>query len=150
MHPTWILKRFNDLTPQELYDALQLRSEVFVVEQNCVFLDADGMDAGCYHLLGYNGSKLVACTRLVPPGHVYKEASIGRVVSSPAVRGTGVGRLLMQKSIEAAYALFGKGVIKIGAQRYLKGFYESFGFAQAGEGYIEDGIPHIYMLKLTA
>lgn len=149
MHLAWTLKRFHDLTPQELYDALQLRSEVFVVEQACVFLDADGKDGGCHHLLGYADDKLIAYTRLVPPGYIYSEASIGRVVSSPSARGTGAGRLLMEKSIEAVYQLFGEGPIKIGAQLYLKKFYESFGFAQVGEGYVEDGIPHLHMLKTT-
>lgn len=147
MHITWLLKKFAELTPYELYDALQLRNEVFVVEQNCVFQDADDKDQPSYHLLGYQQNKLVAYTRLVPPRVAYDEASIGRVVTSPSVRRTGAGRLLMQQSIETAYELFGINAIRIGAQLYLKSFYESFGFVQVGEPYLEDGIPHIHMLK---
>jgi ElaA protein len=149
MQIEWTLKKFSELTPHELYAALQLRNEVFVVEQACVFQDADDKDQACYHLLGCTGNRLVAYTRLVPADGIYKEPSIGRVVSSPSVRGTGVGRELMQQSIHTAYQLFGVVPLKIGAQVYLKKFYESFGFVQIGDGYIEDGIPHIYMLKTT-
>jgi len=143
----WTCKKFEALTPYELYACLRLRSEVFVVEQTCVFLDMDNHDQQCHHLMGMQGNQLVAYTRLVPPGIIYTEASIGRVVSSPLVRGSGAGRQLMQGSIEKVYELFGKGVIKIGAQLYLKKFYESFGFVQTGDMYLEDGIEHIYMLK---
>lgn len=126
---------------------LQLRSEVFVVEQACVFLDADDKDFASYHLLGRNNNKLVAYTRLVPPGLAYTEPSIGRVVTSPSARGSGAGKELMQQSIHHLYQLFGVQPIKIGAQLYLKKFYEGFGFQQTGEGYLEDGIPHIHMIK---
>jgi ElaA protein len=142
----WTCKAFEELSVQELYAALRLRSEVFVVEQACVFLDMDDKDQGCFHLLGKNEGQLFAYTRLVPPGHIYTEASIGRVVTAPAARGTGAGRLLMQQSIQMAYRLFGDGDIKIGAQYYLKQFYESFGFEQTSEIYLEDDIEHIYML----
>jgi ElaA protein len=150
MQIDWRLRLFDELTPHELYAALQLRNEVFVVEQACVFQDADDKDQASYHLLGYQQNKLVAYTRLVPPGVAYKEASIGRVVTSPSVRGSGTGRLLMQQSIQKTYDLFGVNPIKIGAQLYLKKFYESFGFVQVGEPYLEDGIPHIYMLKKSS
>ena len=150
MHIRWLLKRFDELTPYEVYAALQLRIEVFVVEQNCPFQDADNKDQESFHLLGYNGDTLVAYTRLVPPGLAYTEASIGRVVTSPSVRGSGAGKVLMQESINRVYNLFGIGPIKIGAQLYLKKFYQSFGFAHMGDAYIEDGIPHIYMLKLPS
>lgn len=150
MHLHWLLKRFDDLTPQELYAALQLRIEVFIVEQNCPFQDADDKDQLSFHLLGYDNDKLVAYTRLVPPGAAYAEASIGRVVTSPPVRGSGAGKALMQQSISKVYRLFGVGPIKIGAQLYLKKFYEGFGFVQISDTYLEDGIPHIYMLKLPA
>ena len=144
---TWIFKKFDELTPGELYACLQLRNEVFVVEQNCVFQDADDKDQICYHLMCWEGKKLLAYTRIAPPGICYEESSIGRVVSSPSVRGKGTGKLLMQKSIELVYSLFGKGsAIKIGAQLYLKKFYESFGFKQSSDIYIEDGIEHIKML----
>lgn len=143
----WHLKRFDELTPYQLYDALQLRIEVFVVEQTCPFQDADGKDQQSFHLLGYNNDTLIAYTRLVPPGLACSEASIGRVVTSPAVRGSGAGKELMRESVNRVYELFGAGPIKIGAQLYLKTFYEGFGFAQVSDVYIEDGIPHIYMLK---
>jgi len=143
----WILKKFEELTPFQLYAILQLRNEVFVVEQNCVFQDADDNDQDSYHLMGFADNKLAAYTRLVPPGIVYPEMSIGRVVTSPAVRRSGAGRELMKKSIDSCHALFGEGSIKIGAQLYLKNFYESFGFRQISEVYLEDGIEHIYMRK---
>ena len=144
----WTDKKFNDLEPRELYAILQLRSEVFVVEQNCVFQDMDNKDQVSHHLMGWQGDKLVAYSRIVPAGISYVEFSIGRIVSSPAVRGQGIGRVLVNKSIQLAYSLHGKGVIRIGAQYYLRGFYESFGFCKAGEIYLEDGIEHIEMLLL--
>lgn len=149
MQIQWIVKRFSQLTPEELYAALQLRNEVFVVEQNCVFQDADDKDQEAYHLLGFHNNKLVAYTRLVPGGVIYEEPSIGRVVTSPSLRGAGAGKELMQQSINTAYELFGIKPIKIGAQLYLKKFYEGFGFQQISDVYLEDGIPHIYMLKTT-
>ena len=145
----WISKKFSDLTPEELYAILRLRSEVFVVEQNCVFLDMDNKDHSSHHLMGWQGADLVAYTRIVPPGISYVEFSIGRIVTSPTVRKQGIGRVLVSKSIDLAYTLHGEGVIRIGAQYYLRGFYESFGFRKAGEIYLEDGIQHIEMLLLT-
>lgn len=150
MHIQWHLKHFDELSLHQLYALLQLRIEVFIVEQACPFQDADGKDQGSYHLLGYDNGKLIAYTRLVPPGVIYTEASIGRVVASPAVRGSGAGKELMQESLNKVYALFGVGPVKIGAQLYLKKFYESFGFLQIGDVYLEDGIPHIYMLKIPS
>lgn len=150
MQIQWTLKHFRELTPYELYAALQLRNEVFVVEQNCVFQDADDKDQDSYHLLGLHQKKLVAYTRLVPPGVVYDEPSIGRVITSPSVRGSGAGKELMQVSIEKIYELYGHHTIKIGAQLYLKKFYEGFGFEQISEPYLEDGIPHIYMQKTAS
>ena len=147
MHIHWFLERFDDLTPHQLYAILQLRNDVFVVEQTCAFQDADGKDQGSYHLMGYHDATLVAYTRLLPPGLGYAQASIGRVVTAALVRRHGVGKWLMHKSIDLVYELFGPGPIKIGAQLYLKTFYESFGFVQTGKPYLEDGIEHIYMLK---
>lgn len=147
MQIQWVLKKFDELTAKELYSILHLRSEVFVVEQNCVYLDMDGKDESCFHLCGYQQQNLVAYTRLLPPGLAYPQSSIGRVVTSAAVRRTGAGRLLMLQSIKSVYELFGVGPIKIGAQLYLKAFYESFGFKQIGEMYFEDGIEHIAMIK---
>ena len=143
-----ITKPFNQLTPFEVYDMLRLRNEVFVVEQNCVFQDADNKDQDCFHLLLYQQKKLVAYARLVPAGVTFSEISIGRIVTSPAVRGTGVGKILMQHAIEQTYKLLGKAPIRIGAQLYAIGFYESFGFEAAGSIYDEDGIDHIEMVKL--
>lgn len=142
----WTCKKFNELTPHELYAILQLRNEVFVVEQNCVFQDADNKDAYCCHLMGWKDGLLAAYTRLVPPGVSYTEMSIGRVVTSPAARGGGLGRELMEQSIKRCYNLFGNGSIKIGAQLYLEKFYGSLGFVQSSEMYLEDGIPHIEMV----
>ena len=143
----WSLKKFENLTPVELYQILRLRSEVFVVEQNCIFLDMDNKDQFSLHLMGYEGENLVASSRLIAPGKVYTEMSIGRVVSSPSYRKSGAGRELMQVSIKKCYELFGEGSIKIGAQLYLKKFYESLGFVQSGDVYDEDGIDHIEMIK---
>lgn len=143
----WTCSSFKELSPYQLYDCLRLRSQIFVVEQNCVFLDADNYDQQCYHLMGYDKDRLAAYTRLVPPSLIYEQASIGRVVTSPAARSLGVGKELMQQSINAVYRLFGKQPIKIGAQLYLKRFYESFEFEQIGAAYLEDGIEHIHMLK---
>ena len=143
----WILKNFDSLTPRELYAILRLRSEVFVVEQNCVFLDMDNVDQQCHHLMGWQDNVLFAYARLVPPGLSYEEASIGRVVTSPSGRGNGIGKALIEKSIQEVFNLYGKGSIKIGAQLYLKNFYTSFGFEQVGDIYDEDGIDHIKMIR---
>ena len=147
MQLQWILKKFEDLNSFELYNILRLRSEVFVVEQNCVYLDADNNDQEAYHLSAYNKDHLVAYTRIIAPGNIYIEASIGRVLTSASVRKNGVGKILMQKSIQAVEALYGKVPIKIGAQLYLKRFYNSFGFNKVSDVYLEDGIEHIYMLR---
>ncbi|RAK62904.1 GNAT family N-acetyltransferase [Hymenobacter edaphi] len=145
---TWTLKPFADLTTTELYALLQLRSEVFVVEQQCPFQDLDGLDQQAHHLLGRTpDGELAAYARLFGPGRSYAEVSIGRVVAAPRLRRYGFGRALMQRAIEACAALFGAQPIKIGAQEYLRAFYESFGFRQQGAGYLEDGIPHIYMRR---
>lgn len=141
------MKPFDDLTPHELYAILRLRSEVFVVEQTCVFQDMDNKDQPSYHLMGWQDGQLVACSRLVPPGISYEYPSIGRVVSSPMVRGQHVGRALMERSIEEMIRLYGEIPIRIGAQLYLKKFYESFGFIQSSDVYDEDGIDHIEMTR---
>jgi ElaA protein len=142
----WKCKTFDELTPHELYAILQLRSEVFVVEQNCVYQDMDDKDPHCYHLCGWSDDTLFVYTRLVPAGISYDEASIGRVVTSPKTRGTGAGKELMKKSIHQLYELWGVQPIRIGAQAYLKNFYESLGFVQTSDIYLEDGIPHMEML----
>jgi len=143
----WILKPFIELTPEELYSILQLRNEVFVVEQNCPYQDCDNKDLYAWHLMGKKEDKLLAYSRLLAPGISYSESSIGRVVSSPATRKTGMGKKLMHESIQQIRNLFQTDTIRIGAQLYLKAFYESFGFVQDGDIYLEDNIPHIIMLR---
>jgi ElaA protein len=145
---TWKCQTFSELTNIELYKILQLRNEVFVVEQNCPYQDCDGKDVYAYHLTAWENERLVAYTRLFPKGISYENAaSIGRVVTSPSVRRQNLGRQLMKNSIEKIYLLFGKVTITIGAQLYLKSFYESFSFVQKGGVYLEDGIEHIIMEK---
>jgi ElaA protein len=149
MNITWYHKHFSALNTTELYQILQLRNEVFIVEQNCPFQDLDDKDFKCYHLLGFDtdSQKVLAYTRIVPAGVSYEEPSIGRVVTSPLARKGGIGKELMKKSIELLEELFGGVSIKIGAQLYLKKFYESFDFQQIEEVYLEDGIEHILMIK---
>lgn len=122
---------------------------VFIVEQNCPFQDADDKDQVANHLCAWQGDNLVAYTRILPPGVSYEQASIGRVVTSSSVRGSGIGRELMQRSIDAVYQLFAVNSIKIGAQLYLKKFYENLGFKAQGEVYLEDNIEHIVMVCTT-
>lgn len=148
MQLNWRLKAFGELSNYELYEVLKLRSKVFVVEQNCVFLDMDDKDTKCLHLMGFADSALVAYSRLVPAGVSYKEMSIGRVVTDPDYRTKGMGMELMELSVEKAIESYGEGPIRIGAQLYLKAFYERFGFNINSAEYIEDGIPHIEMLRL--
>lgn len=141
----WHLKTFNELTVQELYGVLQLRSEVFVVEQTCVYQDIDGTDESSYHLFCIDGSVIVAYARIIPPGINYETASIGRVVVKRTHRRTELGKTLMLKSIHAVEELFSSDKITISAQLYLKRFYNQLGFAEVGEPYPEDDIPHIKM-----
>lgn len=146
---TWQCKFFSELDNEELYKIVQLRIEVFVVEQNCRYQDCDGKDLKAYHLTGWDGENLVAYTRLLEKGISYPEAaSIGRVITARSARGQNLGKQLMLKSIEQVYILFGKVPIKISAQLYLKHFYESFSFVQQGGVYREDGIDHIAMEKI--
>lgn len=144
----WYTKQFSVLSVHELYALLRLRNEVFVVEQNCAFLDLDNNDQKAYHVMGWMGNDLVGATRLFDIDQIYKDyQSIGRVVGSPQYRGIGVGKALMAYSIAECERLFGKHAIKIGAQLYLKKFYNEQGFEQAGEMYYEDEIEHIPMIR---
>jgi len=144
----WTIKSFEELTTTELYNMLQLRSEVFVVEQNCPYQDLDDKDKIALHLWATDEEgKVVACCRLLPRNISYAEASIGRVATSETVRGTGAGRMLMSKAISHISIAWNEPAIRISAQTYLKAFYESLGFVQVGEGYLEDDIPHIEMLR---
>jgi len=141
------IKLFSELTTIELYAILQLRSEVFVVEQDCVYQDIDYKDQKAIHVLGYKNEKLVAYTRIFKPGDYFKEASIGRVVVAQNERKFRYGFVIMEHSIKAVKDFFNETIIKISAQKYLKNFYESLDFEQIGEEYLEDNIPHIPMIK---
>ncbi len=145
---TWRCLPFDALHARTLYALLQLRTEVFVMEQNCVFQDMDGADALCFHLLGETADPaLVAYARLVPAGLKFTEASIGRVVTLPAARGGGLGHVLVRESVQALHGLWGVQPIRIGAQARLQAFYQQHGFEPDGPAYIEDGIDHIEMVK---
>ncbi|MFK7832173.1 MAG: GNAT family N-acetyltransferase [Winogradskyella sp.] len=142
-------KSFQELTTQELYDLLQLRSEVFVVEQDCVYQDIDGKDQKALHILGYKNDKLVAYTRIFKPGDYFENASIGRVVVLQKERHYKYGNTIMHASIKAIETYYNETTIKISAQTYLKQFYNNLDFIEIGEAYLEDGIPHIAMLRST-
>lgn len=141
------IKQYEFLTRDELYEVLQLRAEVFVVEQDCVYQDIDGKDHKAIHVLGYKNKKLVAYTRIFGPGDYFKQASVGRVVVRDDERNHKYGYDLMDASIEAVEKYFDETIIEISAQTYLKRFYNNLGFKEVGEGYLEDGIPHIGMRK---
>ncbi len=145
---TWTLKPWADLTAAELYAALTLRQRVFVVEQRCAYLDNDGHDRDALHLWHTSdGGDLDAYLRIFGPGAKYAEASIGRVVTAPEVRRTGLGRDLFSRGISALEARFGEVPVRISAQAYLERFYGEFGFVRDGENYLEDDIPHCSMVR---
>lgn len=158
---TWRCAPFDELTPREIHDMFQARSAAFVVEQDCVFLDIDGVDPVCWHIVGYakaaahasgprlrgDDRELVATARLVPPGTKFAEPSIGRVVTTEAARGTGCGRALMREALAQAERLWPGQSIRVSAQRHLEKFYASLGFVTDSEPYMEDGIPHVGMLR---
>lgn len=143
----WKCLSFEELTTTQLYQLLQLRSEVFVVEQDCVYQDIDGLDQQAIHVLGFKDQEMLAYARVFKPGIYFKEASIGRVIVKENSRGQDIGHLLMQKCIHFVQQNFDTTSIRISAQQYLIKFYEYQGFASVGEGYLEDGIPHINMVK---
>lgn len=140
-------KTFTDLSVQQLYDMLQLRSEVFVVEQDCVYQDIDGKDQKALHILGYKHEKLVAYTRVFKPNDYFEEASIGRVLVKENERHHNYGNAIMKASIKAIKTHYKETLIRISAQTYLKQFYNNLDFFEVGEEYLEDGIPHINMIK---
>lgn len=143
----WKIKAFDALSVHELYDLLRLRSEIFVVEQNCVYLDLDGKDKVALHLIGEYEGNIVAHARLFKPGISFDNASIGRVVVDANYRAKKWGHDLMQEAIAGIANQYNETAITIGAQLYLKNFYESHGFVQTSEMYLEDDIPHIEMIK---
>jgi len=140
------IKTFQELSLSELYDLLQLRSGVFVVEQDCVYQDVDGKDEKALHVLGMIDNKLVAYTRCFKPGDYFNEASIGRVVVHKKHRKKGLAHLIMKRSVETIVKKYQTKQIKVSAQTYLKSFYEAHGFKKKGAKYLEDGIPHISMI----
>jgi ElaA protein len=141
----FIVKYFSELNTTELYKILQLRAEVFVVEQDCIYQDIDFKDQKSLHIIGYKDNEIVAYTRIFKPGDYFDNASIGRVLVVALERKYGFGHDLMKASITAINAHFKVTKITISAQKYLKKFYESHQFTQVGEEYLEDGIPHIRM-----
>jgi ElaA protein len=147
MNLEWKIKRFEALSTRELYDLLQLRAEVFIVEQNCVYQDIDGKDEKALHLIGQDNGKTVAYARLFKPRDYFEEASIGRVVVNEKSRSKKLGHILMREAIQIIETHFEETKITISAQLYLKRFYESHGFIQTSEMYLEDDIPHIQMKK---
>jgi ElaA protein len=143
----WAWYRFADLGVDNLYDALQLRCRVFVLEQG-PYLDPDGVDRSAWHLLGRDAAgALVAYLRLVDAGAKFDEPSMGRVITAPEVRGSGVGRALLTEGVAGCDRLCVGQPIRMGAQAHLERFYGGFGFVRVGEGFVEDGIPHIHMLR---
>jgi ElaA protein len=143
----WVFRSFYQLSLNELYQVFELRQEVFIVEQDCPYKDADGLDQKCFHLLGYCDNQIAAYARIVPAGVAYKEASIGRIVTSEKFRGIGLGKILMDESLAIMMKQFGNGQIRIMAQCYLKEFYREFAFVEDGQEFLEDGIPHIEMVR---
>ncbi len=147
MAVNFCVKKFSDLSLSELYQVLRLRAEVFVVEQDCVYQDIDNKDQKALHVLGNKDNHVVAYTRIFDKGDYFENASIGRVVVAENERKYGYGHDLMKESIKAIENHFDTKQIKISAQTYLKKFYNSHDFVQVGEEYLEDGIPHIAMIK---
>lgn len=143
----WRFLSFDNLDKQDLYSVLQLRSEVFVVEQACVFQDMDGADATALHLLGTVNGQLSAYARCFAAGGKFAEASIGRVITRSTLRGTGAGHALMREAVHQMFKHWGQQAIRIGAQARLEKFYLQHGFVDAGRPYMEDGIAHIEMLR---
>ena len=142
-----ITKSFKDLTVDELYGILQLRSEIFIVEQNCAYQDLDGKDQKALHVIGFKNKSIVAYTRIFKPGDYFNYASIGRVIVAKNERQHKYRYEIMNASIQSIKDCFNETKIKLSAQCYLKRFYNNLGFLEVGEEYLEDGIPHIGMIK---
>lgn len=143
----WQWKSFAALSAPELYQILALRSEVFVVEQNCVYLDPDGLDQVAWHLWAHEAGQVRAYLRVLPPGVKFAEVSLGRVISHASVRGSGLGQALLARGLQQIEQQYGQVAVRISAQLYLQRFYQGFGFQVCGEAYDEDGIPHVEMLR---
>jgi ElaA protein len=145
MNLRWKDREFAELSVAQLYKIIALRQRVFVVEQNCVYQDVDGLDPRCRHLWAHDGGEIVAYLRLIPAGVTYDEAAIGRVIVAQRMRGTGLGKELMRRGLAAAGAV----PMRLGAQAHLEKFYTDLGFRRVSDVYDEDGIPHIQMLRET-
>lgn len=144
----WNIVAFGDLDLFSFHDIIQLREKVFVVEQNCPYLDVDGKDTVCHHVVGMDSNqKIVATARILPPKMAYKEVSIGRICTDPNYRGKNIGHELMKQAIVFIENHYHTGVIRLSAQTYLLKFYETYLFRPLGDTYLEDGIPHIEMLR---
>ena len=141
------VKKFEEITTKELYELLRLRAAVFVVEQNCAYQDLDGKDDKALHILGIHKQELVAYARVFPGGSYMDKASIGRVLVKQNFRTFGFGRSIMSASLKAIEEHYNTSAVQLSAQSYLKKFYNELGFIEVGEGYLEDGIPHILMEK---
>ena len=142
----WHIKRFSELTADEIYDILELRSKVFVLEQNCPYQDVDGADKRSYQLFGCEpDGTLAGCLRILDKGQTFEETAIGRVAVEESLRGRGYARQMMERALEFAAHTLGEQVISISAQVYLVDFYKSLGFTAVSESYLEDGIPHLDM-----
>lgn len=145
---TWLLRTFNELSNDELYNILKLRNAIFIVDQQCIFPDIDGRDLNnCYHLFCTLNGQIIAYARIFGPGQIYQEPCLSRVCTSLDQRGKGMGKELLKRALDETSPLFPGQSVRIGAQLYLKTFYESFGFKLDGDLYIEDGIEHIQMIK---
>lgn len=147
MKLSWSSKAFGDLNTEELFELLKLRQSVFVVEQECAYPDIDHIDRIAMHLCGWHDTELVAYARLVKPKATYSQASIGRVVVAPNARGQRLGRILMEEALRQTDRIFPNQPVKIGAQERLEKFYTGLGFIRTSEMYMEDGIPHIHMVR---
>ena len=141
---------FSGLSSEELYSLLQLRAEVFIVEQECIYQDVDGLDQEALHICGFSGSELVAYSRVLAPGVKYPGCSIGRVVTRQKVRKTGIGKNLLREAIACCHKEWPTAEISLSAQEYLEEFYKSYGFETESSAYMEDGIPHIKMTKKSS
>ena len=140
-----LCKKFDELTLEELYEILKLRSEVFVVEQNCIYNDIDGKDKTSFHVIIKENNEITAYLRVLPPGISYENASLGRVLVAKDARGMGYAKAIVTEGINCILRNFNTNKITIGAQEYLKDFYSEFGFKPVSEVYDEDGIPHLDM-----
>jgi len=142
---SWTTAHFDDFTSRELYAVMRLRQEVFVVEQNCVYPDLDGLDLDGVHILYREDGELLAYLRCLKPGVSYPQSSLGRIVVAPSGRGRDLGRELVKRGINYNLQTWPDSDIRIGAQAYLEKFYRSLGFVADGQPYMEDGIEHIHM-----